>query len=332
MLSRRGLIFGSAASLVAGQSADAFFKKGWLTVSQLQSSYLLRNFGIFSHFSMATFLDSENPAAGQPLSNYAVGPNWAQICQNIRAAKKLADPYIYAAFTQTHADGFVQRPTSTTTYNVTNTPWYAANGHIDVTGSFVSTCQSMGIIPVLYICAKDLTFEAANPGFTQQQYLTYKQAQIVEMLNAYPGLGGVWLDADNIGGGGFPSQGYPWASCGAATAFVTGARQNLITINNCQGSFVLSESNIVEYEGGTFPGEFVGPGNVDPAESCETIYNQQTWFWKSTSPALRSTSTMISNIALANSRTSNYLLNFPPDNTGNIESRMTAVMAQIGAR
>lgn len=310
--------------------ASSFVNHGWLSVPFLQQKYLSRKFGIFVTFSMATFLDTDNPAPGQALSTYATGPNWDQICQNIVAAKKPSDPFIYAVFVVKHEDGFCQWPTATTAYSVPNTPWWVANGHPDVTGLFISKCRQYGIIPLIYLCAKDLTFEAANPGFTQAAYKAYLQSQIQEILGSYSGLGGFWLDADNTAF--FPSQGYPWTSCGEATNYITGLRQNIITTNNCQGSFVLSESNIVEYEGGTFPGEFVPPGNTDPAESCETIYNQQTWFWKSTSPALRATSLMISNIALANSRTSNYLLNFPPDNTGNIEARMQTVMAAIGAR
>ena len=171
-----------------------------------------------------------------------------------------------------------------------------------------------------------------NPSATQAQYKSYIQAQLQELASNYGGIGGVWLDCDNTAF--FPSMGYPWASCAEANTFINGLQgQKIIAVNNAQGgSGTLTDSNIVEYEGGTFPGEFVPPGNVTPAESVETIYNAQQWFYESTGTAFRSTATLIANIALANSRTSNYLINFPPDTTGQIPSNMTSVMATIGAR
>ncbi len=307
-------------------------KAAWqpLSIAQLQTNYLARQLGIFLHFSMATFCDTEVPASNQnPNTFNPIALDFDQIIRQVVIAKAT-----YAVWTIKHEDGWCNWNTATTTYNMTNSvPAFGNYG--DIAKLFVASCRRYNVIPVFYYCMHDNWFEANNPGFTQAAYKSYAQAQLLEITQNYGWLGGIWIDAANTATG-FPSMGYPWNSSAELVAYVN-TLQNFLCINNAQHNLPpsLTESNIAEYEGANLPGEFVQAGNTDPAECCETVYDNgspSSWFWKSTNPALRSTSTLISNIALANSRTSNYLINFPPDNTGQIPSNFQTVIAAIGAR
>ena len=191
---------------------------------------------------------------------------------------------------------------------------------LDPLADFVAECQASSIIPEAYFCAKDLKFRADNPSWASQQtqYKDYKRTLILEVLNRYPGLRGVWIDADNTAF--FASQGFPWGSCNEASTFITNNKQNLLAANNCQGTFTLSDGPIVVYEGGGFPGEFVANGNVAPSECCETIYTSGLgpWFYKAGFATIKDAAAAAALRNLANSRASNFLYNVPADTTGNI--------------
>jgi alpha-L-fucosidase len=300
------------------------------TLSQLQTQFVAKSFGVTFHFNIQTFTDSETPSPPPSINTF--NPSALNVDQWLTSA--VAAKAAYAELTTKHIDGFCLWPTATTTYNVTNTTWYASNGHVDIVRLFVDKCRQYGIAPALYFCARDYKFEADHPGFTQASYLSYTETQLRELLSNYGDILDIKLDADNIAGGGFASLGYPWANGGAACDFIRSVQTQTVCANNIQSSLPppLTDTNIPVYEDATFPGQSPDVSNTVPAEWWDTIYDSQTWFWKSTSPALQTSSTLISNIATANARTSNYNLNVPPDTTGAIESRMVTVMQAIGAR
>jgi alpha-L-fucosidase len=304
-----------------------------LTLSQLQTQFSAKQFGVTFHFNNATFVDVDSPIVPPAINVF--NPTALNIDQWMTSA--LAAKATYAELTAKHITGFCLWPTATTTYNVSNTTWYANNGQIDIVSLFIRKCRQYGLAPSIYFCAKDYTFEAANPGYTQAQYRTYLEAQLTELLSNYGHIQDIKLDATNTAF--FPTNGYPWPDTGATVcSFVRSFQYGQQTCNNnAQNNLPpsLVMSNVAIYEMANLPGEFVQAGNTDPAECWDTVYNDgspASWFWKSTSPAVQTTANMLSNLALANARNSNFNLNFPPDTTGAIESRMVTIMQAIGAR
>ncbi len=305
------------------------------SAATIQANYVNQGLGIFLHFNLDTFLDTDGSDGSHAVNTF--NPSALSIDQwitNISAAKAR-----YAVLTVKHISGFCLWPSLQTTYNVSTTTWYTNNSNLDIASSFATKCRNANINPVFYFCVKDNNFEINNPSPSQALYKSFSEAQLRELLNNYGSIGGIWVDANNTAF--FGSTGYPWASVNECRAFIHGQKPTALCIDNDRTHPNNNTSNdIVVYEGGNTPGDFVAGGNAANAECCETINADSlgaggafdSWFWKSTVPPFKNTSTLISNIATANSRNSSYLINFPPDNTGNIESRMQTVMAAIGAR
>lgn len=293
-----------------------------LTFAQRQTRYVAQGLGIFLHFNMATFenLEDGDPAA----SANTFDPSALSIdqwLQNIVAAKAK-----YAVLVAKHQDGFCLWPTATTTRNVSSSSWYSSNGNIDIVSLFVSKCRQYGIAPGIYFSNYDQTFENANVGFSNALYKAYLVAQIKELLTNYGALIAIWTDATWWKFG----SSAPWDTASDFVGTVHNFQPGCLLVNNSHNGD-LSDTDIVEFEADT--GNGTPPSNnTFPAECCQTIDAANNWFWKSTGYTPKSTATLISNLATFNARNSGYLLNCPPDTTGNIPSNVAAAMATIGAR
>jgi alpha-L-fucosidase len=320
IISRRALIGAAASSaIVRPRSALAMSHHGdSSTTATLQASYVARKLGIFLHFSMFTFFATD--PIGQPESAFAPSAlsidNWIT---NIVAAKAT-----YACLTAKHDDGFCLWNTSTTTHNVMNSPVAS-----DIVASFTTKCRAAGIMPVLYLSIGDAV--VGGLGLSQAQYLTYMQTQITELLTNYGSIGALWLDD------GFWNFGtyFPWASDVQMMNYIRSQQRDCLIANNSHVGN-LSDTDIVEFEiGGNGP---VPSNNTFPAEVVETaqqLNGIDTWFWRSSGQGtvtLKSASTLIANLATYNARGATYMINFPPDTTGNIPASEAAVMAALGSR
>lgn len=296
------------------------------SLPQLQQRDVARGLKTFVHFGPQTFNNTENPVT--PPSTSIFAPTSCDPTQWVAQAK-IAKAKA-SILTVSHSTGFRLYDSPTSSYTIKNSPFWATSGGMNIAPVWAASCRDNNIAPIFYVCAKNLDFEANNPEFTQAAYKSYLQTLIAELV-AF-GCVGIWLDADNAAF--FGSQGYPWASCIEACNYVRSLDPSLICINNSRTK-TLADTNIAVYEGANFPGEFVGSGNTIPSECCETAYDDggiASWFWKSTVPTLRSVPTLIANIALCAARMSSYTINWPPDNTGLIESRMQTGIAAVGAR
>lgn len=290
-------------------------------ISDAQAAHLARQFGLFLHFNMSTFSGFEqsgntlDPSLFNPGSTLNVN-QWVNTARAMKAR--------YACLTAKHADGFCLWPSALTTRTIASSSWYAANGNQDIVGQFTSKFRAAGIVPLIYFSIADLTFEAANPGFTQAQYLTYLQGQITELLSNYGPIAGLWLDK----GEWFFGSAYPWASAADREAFIQGLQPACLDIdNNHLGN--LTTSNIVVYEGGSF-GAVIPPGNTDAAEMVDTIRSDNQWFWHVEPSAPQTAAALLAKLTTANSRNGTFMINAGPDNTGNIPDDEVAVLTALG--
>jgi alpha-L-fucosidase len=292
-----------------------------LTLAQLQANYVARQFGLFIHFSMATFTNTENspPSSSPTLFSPTGGPStfvpqWISTAQAAKAR--------YLALISKHSDGFCLWPTATTTYNLSAaSPWYANNGSPDIVSVFATQCRAAGIAPVLYFSIPDGTF--ANTGGNTAQFKAYIEAQLTELLSNYGLITAIWIDW----AGNTPPS--PFVSQAELTNFIQGLQSQCLVIQN-DHSMTLTTSNIVEYEvpvTGT-----ISNGNVTVAEACEPIQTDNKWFWHAASNTYRTSSTIITNIQHCNANDGTYLLDTPPDNTGIIPSAMVTILTSVGLR
>lgn len=99
--------------------------------------------------------------------------------------------------TAKHHDGFCSWPTSTTTHNITQSPWKDGKG--DLVYEFAKACHKAGIKFGVYISPWDRNHaEYAKPGYLKAYY-----KQISELLNRkkYGDIFEIWFDGANGGDG-----------------------------------------------------------------------------------------------------------------------------------
>jgi len=301
--------------------------------------YARRSLGMFIHFSMATFTNLEQ---GNPNSSPTLfAPTSLSIDNWVSAAQAMGAQY--AVFTAKHSDGFCLYPSNTTTFGIKSAaPWYANSGNLDIVGTFVSKFRAAGIVPCLYYCIADATFQQSQgqvltqfksyssgqlanllADYNQSQYLSYIQSQLTEILTNYPNLGGIWMD------GGYWAMAntyYPWASASQMLSFIHGLQPNIMVCNNSH-THLNSDTDVVEWEGG---GAGAPPTLYNAQEFCDTIQSNNQWFWHSGAP-LYSTAATVAEFLTCNKVNCSFLLDCPPDTTGNIPAAMLTAMQAIGA-
>jgi alpha-L-fucosidase len=230
--------------------------------------------GMFLHWNFATFCDTEfvDPTVW-PINTFSPTgldiPQWAEVAANFGCR--------YAVLTIKHLDGFCLWPTTTTTWGVANTTWYAANGHPDIVQQYVDAFRAAGIYPFYYFSVGDKMWTAAHspPGVTDPTvkalFKSYTEAQMTEVLTRYGQIGSIWLDSTYVWHG----DATPWVDAAERNAFIRSVSPGIIIIDNSLRHTLL-ESDVVEYES-------TGPpiGNTEPAEACFSIGGPTRWFWKS---------------------------------------------------
>ena len=107
---------------------------------------------------------------------------------------------------------------------------------------------------------------------------------------------------------------------------------NCLVIANNSHDF--KETDIHSYEYPIYKDENGYPpaANTIPAEVCDTITTNGTWFWQPDSEQkMRSAEEVAAVIRKCNERRANYLLDFGPDRTGRMPAAFVNRMKEIGA-
>lgn len=175
-----------------------------LPVAALQRWEAMK-FGMFIHFGMSTFLDSELPGGSEPSTAYA--PDKLDVDQWVAVARDAGMKY--AVLTTKHVAGHCLWPTRHNDYHVGT-----SGNKTDVVAAFLKACERRGVKPGFYYCAWDnhnlfgsITPNLApypggkqgpppnrNSAFVTQQYLDFQWAQITELMDSYGPVVEWWLD------------------------------------------------------------------------------------------------------------------------------------------
>ena len=303
-------------------------------------------YGMFIHFGMSTFTGRELPDGTQPLSLYS--PSKLDVDQWVAVARDAGMKYI--VLTAKHVAGHCLWPTRWTDYNVGNGPVKT-----DVVEAFVTACAKHGVLPGLYYCSWDNhnRFGSMTPtdvyklpadqqiqgpyawseqAFTTRAYQDFQWRQLQELMTQYGPLAELWIDIPGVLPRGFRTDLYHQ---------VAAWQPDTVIMMNSGGDH--SPQFPVTY---AWPSDLTamersaphGPSGYDkwrhiegktyyvPAESCDTL--RKNWFYVENDP-LRPDLEVLGTYLVARTRGANFLLDVPPDRTGQIPGESVQALARL---
>lgn len=289
------------------------------SVKELQEGFLKLKFGMFIHYNMATYKGVQWVARYHSPADFNPGGKidtdaWADAAKS--AGMK------YGVLTAKHVSGFCLWDSKHTTYDVMHRdcPYQQ-----DLVAQFIESFTSRGLKVGLYYCWRHPGFgdpkkfkvlppECDPATHTLREQNEFQKAQIAELLTEYPDVFYIWNDAldPKI----MPAD--------EILPVLRGIRPNIIASSNwwSWGKKGTPFVDIAVKELRHFPEE-----NRAPGETCWKL--EQKWFWHKGSRA-GSARGVMSNMAKAHSRNSNFLLNVGPDRNGRIIESSIKTLAEVG--
>lgn len=312
------------------QSAGAVSATNSSVIVDEQVRHVGRKFGMFVHFGINTFNAVEWSDGSLAANTFAPSASIAVGIDSWIAAAKLAGMR-YLVLTSKHHDGFALWPSAAGGYNISNSSWWAGAGSPDIVSLFTQKVRAAGLGVGLYFSVWDRHWEAANSGFTGAAYTAHCQAHLTDLLTKFGPIDLLWLDGwnwvDGLAGG---QPNYDTISHASLYNHAKGLQPKcLFVVNNHDHS--LSTSDIDEYEMGSTGGAGPAPGQLQPAEVCDTIRVDNKWFWSSATDAGLSAATILSALSAQSSNRTSYLLNVPPSTSGAIPDTSLATLAAVGS-
>jgi alpha-L-fucosidase len=203
-VSRRELLRGGVAALVAGRVSDGF---PWLPqgarprprASQLE--WQRDELALFLHFGVNTFTDREWGDGREDPGIF--NPTRLDTRQWARVARSAG--FRTMVLTAKHHDGFCLWPSRTTRHSVASSPW--RNGQGDLVGEFVAACHAEELKVGLY-CSP---WDRHEPSYGDSpRYNDLFCDQLTELLTNYGPVHEVWFDGANGEGPNGKRQEYDW--------------------------------------------------------------------------------------------------------------------------
>ena len=290
------------------------------SVKELQDEFLKLKFGMFIHFNLATYKGVEWVSGYHDPSTF--NPGVDSIDTDAWADAAVSAGMKYGVLTAKHVSGFCLWDSKYTTYDVMHPdcPYQQ-----DLVAQFIKSFKSRGLKVGLY-------YSWRHPGFgdakkykvlppecdpathTLKEQNEFQKAQIAELLTKYPDVFYIWNDA--LDPKVMPAD--------EMLTHIRGIRPNILASSNWWnwGKKGTPYADIAVKELRHFP-----ETNKAPGETCWKL--EQKWFWKEGFRAGNAKGVM-SNMAKAHSRNSNFLLNVAPDKNGNFEESSIKTLAEIG--
>jgi len=290
------------------------------SVKALQDEFRKLEFGMFIHYNLATYKNTEWVAGYHSPSDF--NPRVDSINTDAWADAAVSAGMKYGVLTAKHVSGFCLWDSKYTTYDVMHPdcPYQK-----DLVAQFIKSFKSRRLKVGLYYCWRHPGFgdakkhkvlppECDPATHTLEEQNKFQKAQIAELLTKYPDVFYVWNDAldDKV----MPAN--------EILTHIRSIRPNAIASANwwSWGKKGTPYVDIAVKELRHFP-----EGNRAPGETCFKL--EQKWFWKDGSRA-GSARGVMGHMAKAHSRNSNFLLNVGPDRKGNIVESSVKTLAEIG--
>ncbi|MDH7460504.1 alpha-L-fucosidase [Chitinophagaceae bacterium 26-R-25] len=152
--------------------------------SAAQQAMIKRGYGMFIHFGVNTFTDTEWSDGTTPVDTY--NPTKLDCDQWVRVAKDAG--FRYVLLVTKHHDGFCLWDSKYTTYDVASSPVKT-----DVVRAVSDACKKYGLQFAVYYSLwdrHDSSYTNKNP----QVYVDYMLKQLTELFTNYGPIGELWLD------------------------------------------------------------------------------------------------------------------------------------------
>ena len=154
-------------------------------------------YGMFIHFGMSTFTGDEIDLGDKPSTTYA--PTNLDVDQWVRVARDAGMKYV--VLTSKHVSGHclwdskVMWKGQEFEYDVAT-----SNDKTDVVEKFMAACKKYGLQPGLYYCLLDPRHNSVpmpeqwNAGRLPEDFFELAKGQLGELIKRHPELGYLWLD------------------------------------------------------------------------------------------------------------------------------------------
>ena len=296
----------------------------------LQEDFLKLRFGLFLHFNMATYINSEwangyeDPAIFKPdRLNFN---QWADVACS--AGMK------YGVLTVKHTGGWCLWDSKHTTHDISSFINYK-NGKGDIVREFVDAFRARGLKVGFYYCFPG-DFSNTRHGNADPEgkpdlhglppeaagdYAGFIKRQLTELLTTYGSIDLLWIDQY--------SNKYTVSRWQEIKAHIKSLQPKCVVIGN--NAHNLKDSDVYSCEFPWDPKSMLPDGNGIPAEVCDKI--SRTWFWNTadTPEHVKTTQQILEMLKLCNERNANYLLNIPPDRNGLISGIHLKRMEELAA-
>ncbi len=313
----------SEPAATAGRSEEP------VVLSAEQRDFMGWKFGMFIHFNLATFAGTD--WAGGYEDPDLFNPTRLDCGQWADAAKEAGMTYL--VLTVKHTEGIALYPSAVTTRDTRMFRKFRG-GHGDIVREFVGACRSRGLKVGLYYCfpgdySDDAHKNAPPPGMPNLHglpaeaagdYTGFMKRQLAEMLTRYGPVDLLWIDQY--------ANPYTKDRWPEILRYLKSLQPHCIVLaNNARD---LRDSDVLSYE---FPwkAETPPPGNVLPAEVCDTIQTGARWFWRDSPQAadLQPARAIAAKVLMCNGRNANYLLDVPPDRDGLISGTQLKCLQEV---
>ena len=291
------------------------------SLHQLQQEFVDLRFGMFVHFGLPTFQNAD--WTDPDLDASVFNPTKLDTRQWVETARSAGCKFICVSVK--HHAGFCMWNTSTTDYNVMNTPLGR-----DVLKELTTALKEAGMQVMFHFSILD-THHRIRPTlpFTQEK-TDFIKAQLRELLTGYGPVNTIMFDGWDAPWGRIS---YEDISFPEIYSFVKSIQPDCLVMDLNGSKYpkdALFYSDISCYEQGA--GEKISAdSNRLPAMACYPL--QRTWFWKESFPTdeLKDVDKIVEeNIIPYNKAYCTYILNAAPNREGLIDPNAVESMARIG--
>lgn len=287
---------------------------------ELQQQFVNLKFGMFIHFNMGTYVESDWADPDAPLELFYPSKldceQWAQVAKSAKMR--------YGCLTTKHHNGFCLWDTKTTDYNSLNTPLGR-----DVVKEYVDAFRKEGLKVMLYYSILDMHHQL-RPGLITQKDIQMVKEQLTELFTNYGEITAIIIDGWDAPWSRISYEDIPFKEI---YSLIKKIQPNCLVMDLNAAKYptdALFYTDIKSYEQNA--GQHISKEtNKLPALSCLPI--NASWFWKTTfptSPVKSSREILDNNVNPLNQIGCNFILNVAPNRDGLIDDNVIAVLSEVG--
>ena len=308
--------------------------------SRVQQQLSERGYGMFLHFGINTFNQTEWSNGQLPVSSY--NPTQLDPDSWVRVAK--AAGFRHVVLVTKHHDGFCLWDSAVTDYDVASSPVKT-----DVVAAVAKACRKYGVQLGLYYSLWD-RHEPSHQDKDPEKYVAYMRAQLTELLSHYGPVCEVWFD------GGWAKQRDDWnipslyqlihqlqPDCAVTVNHTIGVGLNAnkfaLPANFAEGDvirfwpvdFRTKDPNFVRSDDPKFY-TFGGEQHYLPYEHTICLSDRWNWFQKKNVIPARPVDELEEIFYWGTANRNALLINVPPDQTGRLRENEVQAVLQLADR